>query len=224
MLTNGSSSQRLALERRLPRLPRLEPHARRAADAPHHRRRRSTRHPSRSRDRCWRGERLWAGRGGDEAARGEGWDQARAVLDRAHRCAPFCLLDLLVLEKRVLRGNPSRAGCIAALWPVGARVVRDQHESVQLGLAAVLGASSYSLPLLCPLSIVQLTRAVRSSPAAVVEGVLIHRCVAPLSAFCPALVAGTDAREAPRLTQWLELPRCRAARRDRPPAHVARRL
>lgn len=159
VLTNGPSSQRLALERRLPRLPRLEPLARRAADAPHHRPRRSTRHPSRSRDRCWRGERLWAGRGGDEAARGEGRDQARAVLDRAHRCAPFCLLDLLVLEKRVLRVNPSRAGCIAALWPVGARVVRNQHKSVQLGLAAVLGASSYSLPH----SLLALDRATDSS-------------------------------------------------------------
>ncbi|GAA5912442.1 hypothetical protein JCM8208_005171 [Rhodotorula glutinis] len=38
-------------------------------------------------------------------------------------------------------------GCIAALWPVGARVVCDQHKSTQLSLAAVL---------------------------AVVEGVLIH--------------------------------------------------
>ncbi|GAA5852488.1 hypothetical protein JCM9279_003469 [Rhodotorula babjevae] len=38
-------------------------------------------------------------------------------------------------------------GCIAALWPVGTRVVRDQHSSIQLSLAALL---------------------------AVVEGVLIH--------------------------------------------------
>ncbi|KPV74140.1 uncharacterized protein RHOBADRAFT_44625 [Rhodotorula graminis WP1] len=55
---------------------------------------------------------------------------------------------------REQRGRLKRAlcwtgliGCIAALWPIGARVVRDQPESIQLGLALVL---------------------------AIVEGVLIH--------------------------------------------------